>query len=164
MLCLGEDNAMKKLLFTVLAACLLALPAFADSGEKCTASAQMCLNRWSKAKSAGWAGLEYDKSQEGVIKVKAVTANSPAAMAGFEPGDVLVALNGVKMSDKIALKKAKGDWKVGQAVTYLVKRGDLEKEIAVTLAETPPDVFASNLGQHMLENHVTNPTAAATKN
>ena len=154
---------MKKLLFTVLAACLLALPAFAGSGEKCTAAAQTCLNRLSKAKSAGWVGLEYDKSQEGVIKVKAVTANSPAATAGFEPGDVLVAINGVKMSDKIALQKAKGEWKVGQAVTYTVKRVDVEKEVAVTLAETPPEVFTSNVGQHMLENHVTNPTAAAIK-
>jgi S1-C subfamily serine protease len=147
----------------LLSAALLALavPAFAGSGEKCSASAQACLNHWAGGKDAGWVGLEYDKSVEGVVKVKAVTPDSPAATAGFQPGDVLLALNGAKMSDKAALKKAKGSWKSGQAVTYTVQRAGAEQQIAVTLGTTPEQIYTSMIGSHMLENHVVATTASA---
>jgi len=147
----------------LLSAALLALavPALAGSGEKCSASAQACLNHWAGGKDAGWVGLEYDKSVEGVVKVKAVTADSPAAAAGFQAGDVLMAINGVKMADKAALKKAKGSWKAGQAVAYTVQRAGAEHQLAVTLGKTPDQVYASMIGTHMLENHIETATAAA---
>ena len=140
---------------------MLAAPLFAGSGEKCTYSTQACLNHWASSKDMGWTGLDLDKSVEGVVKVKAVTPDSPAATAGFQPGDVLLTLNGVKMSDKVAMKKAKGAWKAGQSVTYTVDRGGAEQSIAVTLAKAPDDVYAAMLGSHMLENHATVATAAA---
>jgi S1-C subfamily serine protease len=153
-----------KTLNVVLAAALLlvASPVLAGSGEKCTYDTQSCLNHWAAKKDAGWAGLEYDKSVPGVIKVKAVTAGSPAAAAGFQPGDVLVALNGAAMSDKAALKKAKGSWKAGQSVTYTVQRAGAEQKIALTLAKTPDEVFSSMAGAHMLESHAVMTTAAAS--
>ncbi len=142
---------------------LIAAPVIAGSGEKCSSDIQTCLNHWAAKKDMGWVGLEYDKTQEGTIKVKAVTPDSPAAAAGFMAGDVLVAMNGAKMSDKEAMKKAKGDWKVGQAVSYTVQRAGAEKKIAVTLGKAPESVFASMVGNHMLENHATVSTAAATE-
>ncbi len=147
----------------LLAAVLLvtAVPAFAGSGEKCTENTQTCLNHWAKNKDKGWLGLKYDKNATGDIAVTSIMPGSPAASAGFEVGDILVALNGAKMADKDAVKKAKGEWKVGQAVTYTVKRGTEEKQIAATLAQMPDEVFASMLGQHMLENHVAMATAEA---
>ena len=155
---------MKKLCVLLSAACLLvAAPVLAGGGEKCSFDTQTCLNHWAAMKDAGWVGLEYDKSQEGVVKVKAVTHDSPAEAAGFMAGDVLVSLNGAKMSDKEAMKKAKGAWKVGQAVTYMVQRAGTEKQIAVTLGKTPENVFSSMLGSHMLENHAAVATAAATQ-
>src|SRR5687768_4396651 len=85
---------------------LVAAPAWAGSGEKCTADTQTCLNKMAAKKSVGWIGLEFDKSSaEGVMKVKNVVAGSPAEAAGFQAGDVIVALNGVKTSDYEALKK-----------------------------------------------------------
>jgi len=139
---------------------MLAVPVFAGSGEKCGTGTQACLNHWAAAKDGGWVGLEYDKSVEGVIKVKAVTPDSPAATAGFQPGDVLLTLNGAKMSDKVAMKKAKGSWKAGQSVTYTVERAGAEQSLAVTLAKTPDLVYASMLGSHMMENHAAMATAA----
>ncbi len=140
---------------------MLAVPVFAGSGGKCTATTQVCLNHWSSGKDMGWTGIELDKSVEGTLKVKAVTADSPAAAAGFLPGDVLVALNGAKMSDKPALQKAKGGWKAGQSVSYTVQRAGAEQQIAVTLARMPDQVYSSMLGSHMLENHAVVATAAA---
>ena len=132
---------------------MLAAPLFAGSGEKCTYGTQACLNHWASSKDMGWTGLELDKSVEGVVKVKAVTPDSPAASAGFQPGDVLLTLNGVKMSEKAALKKAKGSWKAGQSVTYTVERAGAEQTLGLTLATTPELVYASMLGTHMMENH-----------
>jgi len=140
---------------------MLAVPVFAGSGEKCSSNTQACLNHWSSAKDMGWTGLELDKSEEGVVKVKAVTPDSPAAAAGFQIGDVLMTLNGVKMSDKAAMKKAKGSWKAGQSVTYTVQRTGAEQTLAVTLAKAPELVYASMLGSHMMESHAAVATAAA---
>lgn len=153
---------MKKLSVLLSAAFLMvAVPVLAGSGEKCSYGTQACLNHWAGKKDAGWTGLELDKSVEGIVKVKAVTPDSPAATAGFQVGDVLVALNGAKMSDKEAMKKAKGDWKAGQSVTYTVQRAGAEQQIAVSLAKTPERVYASMVGSHMIEAHVAATTAAA---
>lgn len=141
----------------------LAAPAWAGSAEKCTYDTQTCLNKLSTKKTSGWLGIEYDKSTEGVIKVKAITPGSPAEKAGFQVGDVLVALNGAKFSDKEAMKKAKGDWSVGQALTYTVQRKGADTQIAATLAAMPDNVYTSMVGNHMLESHVTAQTAVTTE-
>ena len=154
---------MKRITWFVAAALVaaLAVPALAGSGGKCTYDTQSCLNHWSKSKDMGWAGLQYDKLEDGTVKVKAITANSPAVTAGFQVGDVLMAINGAKLSDKEAVKKAKGEWKVGQTVNYTVQRGGAEKQISVALARMPEEVFASMVGSHMLENHLVTATADA---
>ncbi len=155
---------MKRIAWWMIAACVLSLavPALAGSGGgKCTQSTQACLNHWAKSREMAWAGLQYDTVENGATTVKSITAGSPASTAGFEVGDVIVALNGAKMSDKEAMKKAKGEWKAGQVVNYTVSRAGTEKQIAVTLAAMPPEVFASVVGSHMLENHVANALAEA---
>jgi S1-C subfamily serine protease len=142
---------------------LVAAPAWAGSGAKCTADTQTCLNHMAAKKSAGWIGVEFDKSTEGVMKVKSVVAGSPAEQAGIQPGDVLVALNGVKVSDHEAMKKAKGAWSVGQKVTYTVERKGTATDLAVTLGAMPDHVHAAMLGAHLMDNHVTTATAAAAE-
>lgn len=152
-----------KLVLLALAMLVVAIPAMAG-GDKCTAAnAQVCLSHWAADKNHAWTGLELDKSVPGVFKVKAIMPNSPAVTAGFEVGDELVALNGASMADQDAVKKAKGEWKAGQAVNYTIKRKGAEQQLAVTLAVMPQEVFASMLGQHMLESHVAMATAAVTE-
>jgi predicted metalloprotease with PDZ domain len=153
---------MKRITAGMVAVLLLAIavPAMAGSGAKCTQAVQACLNHWAKSKDMPWAGLQYDKSADGsVTSVKAITPGSPAASAGFQVGDVLVAMNGARITDKEAIKKAKGEMKVGSTVQYTISRGGTEQQLAVTMAAMPPEVFASVVGSHMLENHV--PTAIA---
>lgn len=142
---------------------LVAAPAWAGSGEKCTADTQTCLNKMAAKKSVGWIGLEFDKSAEGVMKVKNVVAGSPAEAAGFQAGDVVVALNGVKMSDHDAVKKAKGTWSAGQKVTYTVERKDASKDLAVTLATMPDNVHAAMVGFHLVDSHAVTATAASAE-
>ena len=151
---------MKRMIGLMVAVFVVALaaPAFAGSGGKCTQPTQVCLNHWAKGKDKGWAGMQFDEAS-GTTTVKSITAGSPAATAGFEVGDVLMTINGIKPADKEALKKAKGEWKVGQTVSYVVTRAGAEKPLTVTLAPMPPEVFASLVGSHMLESHVSTAVA-----
>ena len=139
-----------------------AVQAFA--GGKCEApDAQACLNQMSAMKDKGWSGIELDKSDMTAIKVKAVTPGSPGAKAGIQPGDVLVALNGASLTDMEALKKAKGDWAVGQSVSYSIKRKGADKQISLKLDKIPESVFAQMIGEHMLEAHLNMAAATPTE-
>lgn len=154
------------LLATTALCVALAAPALAGGGEKCTKDAQACLNSWAKDREHGWVGFYLDKSEkDGAYTITGLYPKSPAEGAGFMTGDILIALNGVKMgSDENAMKKVKGDWKPGQSVAYTINRSGKEMTIDVTLAEMPEEVFASMLGQHLLQNHVTVAQAKAEKN
>src|SRR5262245_56561507 len=59
--------------------------------------------------SHGWLGVETDKNAAGAYVVKDVFAGSPAEKAGFRKGDVLVAIQGVRLAsaDPEAMKKVK---------------------------------------------------------
>lgn len=154
---------MRKMVLLAGAMLIVALPAMAGSeGEKCSADLQTCMAHWSQIQNKGWSGLKTDMAEGGAVSVKAVQSGSPAAAAGFQVGDVILTLNGVSFADKEAIKKAKGDWKIGQRVSYTIKRGGMEKTIAVTLASMPEDVFAAMVGNHMIENHFPTETASAS--
>jgi C-terminal processing protease CtpA/Prc len=139
----------------------LCVPAHAGSMGKCGYDTQTCLNGFAAMREThGWVGLKTDKNDAGEMVVKTVYPDSPAAAAGIAVGDVLVSVNGASMTDVEAVKKASGDWKVGQSVTYALTRGGVAKEVTLTLARMPDDVFAAMVGEHMLSDHVT---ATATK-
>lgn len=117
-------------------------------GEKCAKEAKDAKAHAAHASVAekakhGWLGLELDKSASGYV-VKGVTAGSPAAEAGFQKGDVLVAFNGIALNDanKDALKKAKSGVTVGSRVTYTVSRAGAQRQVTATLAKVPPEVLA----------------------
>jgi len=92
----------------------------------------------------GWLGLKTEKDASGAYTVSSVAPNSPAAQAGFRAGDVLVAYNGVALTDanKDAVKKAKAGCAVGTKVAYTVRRGNAEQTLTATLAPVPDAVLA----------------------
>jgi len=149
----------KASLLTIALALLVAVPAFSGGDGKCTYKTQDCLNYMSsKMKSSGWVGVELDVDMEThsytIIKV---IPGSPAETSGMEAGDVLFAINGVKIADdnEEALKKAKKEWKPGQSVDYTIKRDGAESRVTLTLAPMPADVLAKWIGHHMLEHAST---------
>ena len=157
---------MKRLTWLAVALFLIsvAVPALAGKGEKCTADAQTCLNHFSSYKEKGWHGLKYEANDKGDLVVKSVVAGSPAEKSRFQVGDILVSLNGAKMSDKEAVKKAKGEWMPGSLVTYSVLRGGTEQQVVVTLAPMPEEAYAEMVGQHMIENHMAVPSTVSAEN
>jgi len=149
---------MKRRSWLVFPVLLIAMVTYGVAGSdhyKCTKSAQDCLNEMAASlKTSGWIGLEIDKSDDGVLTVKRVVADSPAESAGFKSGDVLVALNGIKYEDKNkdALMAAKKSMAPGKQVAYTVSRDGQEKTITATLAPMPSEVLAQWIGHHMLDH------------
>jgi S1-C subfamily serine protease len=131
---------------TLSLALFLALSSMAAAGgENCDKA------HAAKAKTAthekarhGWLGLDVEKSAASGYVVTGVADGSPAEQAGFQKGDVLVAFNGIALTDenKDALKKAKMQNAVGKQVTYTISRAGAQRQIAATLAEVPAEVLA----------------------
>lgn len=152
------------LVVSALALIALAPVALAGGGHDCDASAQDCLNAKAAAYAKhGWLGIETEKNEYGGYTVTSVTEYSPAAEAGFEPGDVLVAMNGISFAkeNKEKLYAAKKSLGVGKQVTYTVKRSSGKAQLTATLSEVPRAVLAQWVGEHMLEHHVEGMLAQA---
>jgi S1-C subfamily serine protease len=119
--------------------------------------------RVAKMKAHGYLGLETEKNASGAYVVKAVAPGSPAAQADFRAGDVLVAFNGVVLTDanKEAVKKAKAANAPGKQVRYTVRRDGAERQLTATLAPVPREVLAQWLGEHLLDEHLATAVARA---
>jgi len=156
-----EEESMKRtLVYLTVAALVVVLGgslAFAGGGAGCKEQhTQADYTKMAEKMAAhGYLGLEKEKTASGAYAVKAVVPGSPAAAAGFRTGDVLVAMNGVRLSDenKDALYKVKSTLGVGKQVTYTVARGGSEQQLTATLAPVPREVLAQWLGEHVLDSH-----------
>jgi hypothetical protein len=104
----------------IVLAVVLAAPAF--GGGKCKYDTQACLDKMIEHyESKGYAGVELDTDEEtGVLTIKVVVADTPAAAAGFRIGDQLVAINGLVLAetDEEKLYKAWQAMTPGTKATY----------------------------------------------
>jgi S1-C subfamily serine protease len=126
----------------------------AASGKHCTMSKEECAKYMAEAKNHGWLGIKYDKSEDGTSVIESVVKGSPAEKAGFQSGDVLLALNGIEMNEANAAR-LKAAWKPltpGSTVDYTVKRGGATKDLTVTLGKMPEDVYNAMVTEHMKEH------------
>ncbi|MBI2940448.1 MAG: trypsin-like peptidase domain-containing protein [Chloroflexi bacterium] len=78
-------------------------------------------------------GLGID---EGVL-IGRIARNGPAAQAGLQPGDVLVALEGQKLRNTRDLTAALQRQKIGDRVTVTLVRDNRARQATVTLTEMP---------------------------
>lgn len=147
---------LKSRKWTAMAGALLIVGAGAAlaGGEKCGEKhTQASYDEMAKKYAAhGYLGIETEKSASGGYAVSKIAPGSPAEKAGFQKGDVLVALNGARFGDdnKEAVKKAKSALGPGKAATYTVTRGSGEKQLTATLSEVPREVLAQWVGEHVV--------------
>ena len=122
--------------------------------KQCSATKEECLKYMSEAKTRGWVGIEYDKTEDGNMVVEKILPNSPAEKAGLKAGDVLYALNGVEFSEanKDKLKVVKSAMKPGATIAYSVKRDGAPKTVSVTLGTMPDAVYQAMVDEHMKEH------------
>lgn len=126
---------------------ILSSAAFAGGGgENCPHEAKAKAHSAKKAELAakGWLGFKTEKDDSGAYKIVSVAAGSPAEQAGFRAGDVLVAMNGIALTEanKPALKQAKSGLGVGKTIAYTVRRDGAESTLTATLAPVPDEVLA----------------------
>jgi putative serine protease PepD len=69
------------------------------------------------------------------VGVVEVTSGGPAAAAGIQPGDVIVAVEGNKTPSTEALSAVLAELKPGQQVTVTIERGGKQQDVKVTLGE-----------------------------
>ncbi len=65
----------------------------------------------------------------------AVEANSPAAKAGIQAGDIIVAVNGTSIDDNHFLGTLISQFTIGQTISLKINRGGKEMRVSVTLAK-----------------------------
>jgi len=144
------------LLCSVILVLVVALPGTAGDDHPCTAGTQECLDKMiAKIQSKGWLGVETQETAHGRWEITKVYADSPAEKAGFQAGDIFVAINGVDMSkdNKEALKKVKHAMGPGADVSYVVKRQGGKVKLAAHLGSVPTAVMAEWVGEHMVKDH-----------
>lgn len=162
---------MKRTLTLVTLILLIALTGTVLAGEKhakhakakCDQDVETCLNRLAaKIQEKAWLGVKMESAKGGYHRITHVVADSPAEAAGFQAGDVILALNGVALNGehKAELKKAKMSLRPGKSSTYVVKRDGAKQKLAVTLSHVPAAVMAEWIGEHMLTNHAETVVAA----
>jgi serine protease Do len=84
------------------------------------------------AESLGLAG-------EGGTLVANVEPDSPAAKAGLEPGDVVLAVNGRPLESVKALARAVADTRPGTKLTLQVSREQKSRDVPVVIGSPPAD-------------------------
>ncbi len=142
--------------WTAVAAALLLAPAglaFAGGAECAEKHTQASYDEMAKKYAKhGYLGIETEKNAAGAYAISKIAPGSPAEKAGFQKGDVLVALNGARFGDdnKEAVKKAKSALGPGKAATYTVQRAGSEKQLTATLSEVPREVLAQWVGEHVV--------------
>jgi C-terminal processing protease CtpA/Prc len=137
---------------------LLAVASGAVAGEskKCDGAPEDCIAKIKeKAKSKGWLGVELKKNEKKHVVITSVVDDSPAAQAGFQEGDIIVALNGIDYysDDKQDQKKIKKAWAPDNEVTFTVKRDGAKRDVVVTLSSMHKDVVKSWIKKHLKEHH-----------
>ena len=89
------------------------------------------------------------------VTVEEVTPDSPAAMAGIQAGDVLVAINGLVLAgvSEDAWKEHRHSLKAGTKVWYKISRDGYTKKYGVTITTLPMEQVATKLGKHLMKGH-----------
>ncbi|MDA8017885.1 MAG: PDZ domain-containing protein [Thermoanaerobaculia bacterium] len=142
----------------VLGLCALVCLAPATwAGEDC-ASLESCpcmLELVESTLGRGWVGIYFENDGRGYV-VTEVVPGGPAEIAGLEPGDRLVAMDGVPMSRKHEKNLAKIYQHMipGAELVYTVERDGQEEKVAVTLGRLPEKILSIFLGQKLIERYV----------
>lgn len=89
--------------------------------------------------------FELDNGQQGVL-VTSVSPDSPAAKAGLEEGDAIIAVNGITVDSTGQLRSQIGMRAIGDKVMLTLIRNGKEKEVKVGIGE-PQHMVAANNGQ-----------------
>jgi len=126
---------LSALLFGLVAAAAEPGPDLTDYRTVATASAAPAtVAATPTVPRAGYLGLHVVAGAQGQLAVAEVSADSPAAQAGVQRGDVLLKLNGSAVKDDDTLRDLLRTKSAGEAVKLSLMRKDKPLEVTATLA------------------------------
>ncbi|MEP6670627.1 MAG: M6 family metalloprotease domain-containing protein [Chthoniobacter sp.] len=88
-------------------------------------------------------GMAATESEDG-IAIRSVQPDSPAAVAGLKPGDVLVKVNDASLGIALAVTDALADKEPGDTVHLTYRRDGAESQVTVKLAPSPTEDTRNN--------------------
>ena len=159
---------MKKISLLTVLFVMFSAAAFAGNGKQCSSAAkfasykdcnsdvQACVNNLTaKYANKAWLGIKGEKAEYGK-KIVAVVPGSPAEAAGFQKGDVLVAVNGVALTAaKSELKAMKKTLAAGSMAKYKVVRDGKKVVLKATLVNPPAEIVAAWVSDHIKNSKMT---------
>lgn len=155
-------------MFVVFAMTALAatpLLAGGDKHAKCTHDPDDCKAKMqAKLAKKAWLGIEMETNKEDQYVITKVVADSPAERAGFQKGDVLLAMNGHEYApcSKKAIKTAWSEVEPGSKAVYVVLRNGEKTKLKAKLDHVPAAMQAKWIDEHMKKAHAVK--VAAKKN
>lgn len=162
---LTRRSCMLGFLSCILLSTLLG-PGVAVAGDKCNADLQTCLDYLTKmVQTKGWLGIHYERCENpGGYTITKVVPESPADMAGFRAGDIVVAMNGISLaSESDELKAVYAEMTPGNTFTYKILRKGQEKTLKAKLGKMPEEIALQMIGAHMLEHASVEPGSVNEK-
>ena len=78
-------------------------------------------------------GISSDTAKDGGVKIDSVTDDGPVGKAGIKDGDIIIALDGIKLLDYDSMIDFMSKKKGGDVVKFRVKRGEKELDFDVKL-------------------------------
>ena len=80
------------------------------------------------------------KSESGREVIKSVASNSPAQLAGVDPGDELLAIDGFKVNAEKLVSRLKSA-QVGQQISLTIFHADRLMTVPITLVASQPQQY-----------------------
>jgi len=144
----------------VVAILIMAMAVPGMAGEKChkkcDGTPEECKKKMAaKFAQKAWLGIEMDSTEDGHFKITKVVSDSPAAKAGFEKGDVLIAMNGQDYS-KDNMKAVKAEWselEPGSKAKYTVLRKGGKIQLKAKLDTLPIEYQKKYIKEHLAKYH-----------
>lgn len=151
---------MKRSLCVVVAILIMAMAVPGMAGEKCNkkcdGTPEECTKKLTqKFAEKPWLGIEMANKKDGQTTITKVVSDSPAEKAGFEKGDVLLAINGQAYSkdNMKAVKKAWSELKPGSKAKYTVLRKGGKLTLKAQLGTMPIEYQKKYIEEHMAKYH-----------
>jgi serine protease Do/serine protease DegQ len=90
--------------------------------------------------------------------ISRVEANSPAAKAGLEPGDIIVSANGHPVKDSHDIRNIIGMMQIGEKVELEYFRGNEKRQVTATIGKQELPRLAGNQLHHSLQGALLSTT------
>jgi serine protease Do len=87
--------------------------------------------------SRGWVGVSIAENEQGQVEIMEVEKESPAELAGLKEGDILLTIDGKKITDSPMFVSEIRSRKPGQDIKLGVERAGKTVEVKVKLGEYP---------------------------